>query len=194
MKECVMKFKVLLTVALLLTSTNALALETVVTSSLQGQSAIIEGLKLKIDQMKIELEERYNAAVAAGDVSDTLDEAAMKAYVDNEVKKVNNRVDAIAACNNQNKLYTGSGCKALPSSSPVVITRNAQGSAYRWGSASVSCPSGYIMVGGGGGCSAPGGYNRMPYNGPSGNGWRIACDNDKDVTSTAKVYVRCMKQ
>ena len=185
--------KIIATLCALTLSAHAYALETTVVNTVGAQSALLSTLSKKIEQLQIELDAKVTDAKNTATAADAVVLNNSKSYTNSEIAKVKARISLIENCNRQGKLYNTSSksCVAV-SSKPKFVTKSAKGSAHRWGKAKVSCPSSYVMIGGGGGCSTPVGYNRMPYNGPSGNGWLIQCDTDKKVTSTATVHVRCM--
>lgn len=78
-----------------------------------------------------------------------------------------------------------------------TVQRYNRVSAFRWPSASISCESDELVVGGGGHCQASNtsaGDTRMPLSRPNGNGWSVHCDTSVNQTVHAHVYAICLKK
>ena len=81
--------------------------------------------------------------------------------------------------------------------SPVstsIYYNTAQGTAYRFPSATAYCNGSDVAVGGGGYCSSNSGYIWIRGSYPTGtNGWFMNCDQNKtdDGNSTATTFVKC---
>lgn len=66
--------------------------------------------------------------------------------------------------------------------------------AFRWPSATATCPDGKLMMGGGSGCKALGseGFVFMTVSNPiSETAWRVACDTPKQQDVMAEVWAIC---
>ena len=78
--------------------------------------------------------------------------------------------------------------------SKVSRTVTAASTAWRWPSATASCSDNEIVVGGGGQCTSPPGWNFIYGSYPNGNGWTVACDTPIGQNTTATVYAICLKK
>lgn len=65
---------------------------------------------------------------------------------------------------------------------------------YRWPSATASCGSDEVVVGGGGSCSADNGWTFLKRSYPDNNGWNVSCDTPEKKNNTARAYAICMKK
>lgn len=109
-------------------------------------------------------------------------------------------VDAMKACNAKGMMHAPGvegadeqGCvKAAGSSKFVTVSNNA--TAYRHANSGVTCPTGTVVVGGGGSCinlHASTGDMRMPTSSPWGNGWFVQCDTSSKRDTRAHVWAIC---
>jgi hypothetical protein len=101
--------------------------------------------------------------------------------------KANNMIQ----CATSGQLFDGSACRTIASTPKMSIVR-ASNTAFRWPSATATCPSGSLVMGGGGSCTSSIGWMFLNHSYPSGNSWVASCDTEKKVTASITVYAVCL--
>ena len=79
-----------------------------------------------------------------------------------------------------------------PLGSNVSRTVTAQLTGWRWPAPTALCSDKEIVVGGGGTCTSPDGWNFIYGSHPDGNGWTVQCDTPIGHNTLATAYAICL--
>lgn len=100
------------------------------------------------------------------------------------------KANSMIGCAASGKLFDGTACKPISGTLRANYV-TASNTAFRWPSATATCPAGTVIAGGGGSCTSSVGWMFLNASQPSGNGWYASCDTEKKVTASITVFALC---
>jgi len=175
-------------------------LENKLASKLTALAALLEALGQKVEAMRnCSIQGEYYDITSKTCKTSVL--GTKVAIIETDLNTLEARVDghdthinAAVACSRQKRSYNWHTKRCESASGNSVRKVSATKKAWRWPSASVQCASNETVVGGGGTCTASGGWMFVYKNYPYRNGWRISCDTPQSKNARATVYALCMKK